>query len=98
MRSNFCKFQQRRFWHEIREHLSALPGVAVMVAVDDPVIGSWIDFTFRGRSFTINSEAGEFMIFTEDAGCPEAVRAEIRAHFETFSDSGDGGDISLRRV
>ena len=102
MKSGFCKFRQTRFWHEIREHLSALPGVAVTDAADDPVIGSWIDFTFRGHSFTINSESGEFMIFAEDTDSPESVRADIRAHFETFpaepTENGDGGDITLRRA
>ena len=102
MKSSFCKFPQTRFWHQIREHLSALPGVAVTHAADDPVIGSWIDFTFRGHSFTINSESGEFIFFATDTDCPQSSLAEISAHFEVFrtegTDYGDGGDTSLRRV
>jgi len=102
MKSGFCKLRQTRFWHEIRQHLLELSGVAVTDAAADPVIGSWIDFTFRGHSFTINSESGEPMIFTADADCPEPVQAEIRVHFDTLSeeptDNGDGGDITLKRV
>ena len=61
-----------------------LPGVAVTDAADAPVVGSWIDFSFRGHSFTINAESGEFVFFVEDTGCPESVCAEIATHFESF--------------
>ena len=96
MNTGFCKFPQTRFWHEVRQHLASLPGVAVIDATDAPVVGSWIDFTFRGHSFTINSESGEFVFFVEDTDCPASVRAEVAAHFESLL--GNGGDISLRRV
>lgn len=79
-----------------------LPGVAVTDATDAPVVGSWIDFTFREHSLTINAESGEFVFFVEDADCPGSVLAEVTAHFEPFfaerTDNGDGGDITLRRV
>ena len=102
MNKGFCRFPQTRSWHEAREHLAELQGVAVTDATDAPVVGSWIDFTFRGHSFTINAESGEFVFFVEDTDCPESVRAEVAAHFEPFfaerTDHGDDGDISLRRV
>ena len=78
------QFSQTRFWHEVRKHLSALPGVAVTDAADDPVVGSWIDFNFCGHLFTINAENGEFVFFVEDTSCPESVIAEVTAHFESF--------------
>jgi hypothetical protein len=102
MDNSFCRFSQSRAWHELREHLSSLPGVAATDAIDDPIIGSWIDFTFRGYSFTINADSGKFVFFTEDTDCPESVRAEVTAHFQPFfrerTDRGDGGDITFRRV
>jgi hypothetical protein len=102
MSDAFYKFPQARFWHEVREHLSTLRGVAVTDTTDDPIIGSWIDFIFRGHSFTINTESGEFVFFVEDSDCPASVCAEIAAHFDSFlaerTDDGDGGDITLRRV
>ena len=84
MSNGFCKFPQTRFWLEVRQHLLTLSGVAVTDANDVPVVGSWIDFTFRGHSFTINAESGEFVFFVEDTDCPESVRAEVAAHFESF--------------
>lgn len=102
MNNGFCKFPKTRFWHEVCQHLAELPGVAVTEATDAPVVGSWIDFTFRDHSFTINAECGEFVFFVEDPGCPEPVSAEVRAYFEPFfaerTDHGDSGDITLRRV
>ena len=102
MSEAFYKFPQTRFWHEVREHLATLPGVAVTDATDDPIIGSWIDFTFRGCSFTINAEAGEFVFFVEGASCPASVCAEITTHLHSFqaerADGGNGADIALRRV
>src|SRR4051812_10962004 len=98
----FCTFRQTRFWHEIREHLSALPGISVPSAVDDPIIGSWIDFTHRGHLFTITSQSGKFIFFVEDPDCPAPVLAEITAHFETLlsqrTDSRRGMDATVRRV
>jgi hypothetical protein len=84
MDTAFCKFPQTRFWHEVRQHLATLPGVTITDATDAPVVGSWVDFAFRGHSFTINAESGEFVFFVQDTDCPESVRAEVAAHFESF--------------
>ncbi|MFO1477405.1 MAG: hypothetical protein U1F98_12215 [Verrucomicrobiota bacterium] len=100
MDNSFCRFPQTRFWHEVRQHLAVLPGITVTSLEDMPIGGSWLDFTFREHSFTINAESGEFLFFVED--CPASVRAEVTAHFEPFfaeqTDHGDSGDITLRRV
>ena len=85
MNNSFYRFPQTRFWYELRDHLSVLAGVAVTSIIDDPVIGSWLDFTFRGLQFTINVEAGEFVFFVADTDCPESVCAEVAAHFESLS-------------
>ena len=102
MNNCFYQFSQTCFWHEVHEHLAALPGVVITNAVDGPVISSWIDFTFRGHSFAINAESGEFQFFVDDSGCPASVLAEITAHFEPFQvehgDGGCSGEINLRRV
>ena len=96
MANSFCKFPQSRFWHELRDHLLKLPGAAIGQCVDDPVIGSWIDFTFQGHLFTVNTQAGEFLFFADGTGCPDSVLAEIAMHCKSFFD--DSGEIALRRV
>jgi hypothetical protein len=96
VQTGFCRFPQRHFWCDLLDHLKKFPGVGVKDSVDDPVIGSWIDFTYRGYSFTINAKSGEFIFFAEDTACPDSVLAQIAAHFQPFF-SGDG-EISQRRV
>ena len=84
MGNGFRTYPQTRLWHEVREHLLALPGVAVTHAADLPLAGSWTDFTFRGHLFTINAEDGQFVFFVADSGCPESVLVEVAAHFGSF--------------
>jgi len=102
MNHGFCKFPQTRFWSEVREQLGKLRGVVVTDATDAPVIGSWIDFTFRSYSFTINAESGEYVFFVEEADCAESARAEVAAHFEPFfaerADHGNDDGVNLKRV
>ena len=85
MNNSFYRFPLTRFWYELRDHLSALPGVAVTSFADDPIVGSWLDFIFRGHQFTINVESGEFVFFVAGSDCPEFVCAVVAAHFESLS-------------
>ncbi len=102
MNTGFCKFPQTRFWFEVGERLLKLRGVAVTDAADDPMVGSWLCFTFREHSFTIIAEGGEFVFFVEDRDCPEVVRAEVSAHFGPLfaerTGQEEGGDVTSRRV
>lgn len=98
MNDGICRFPQSRFWYELRDHILGLAGVVVRDFVDAPVVGSWLDFTFRGHRFTVNAECGEFVFFVEGTDCPESVRAEIIAHFHPlFCEPTDSGDVSLKR-
>ncbi len=101
MSIRFYQHPQTCFWHEVRERLSALEGVRITCAVDDPVIGSWIDFNFRGHEFTIHGEAGTFVFSAVAGNPPDALCAEIQSHFETLlgksMDNGDGGAMGLMR-
>lgn len=102
MSDSFCNFSQTRLWHELHDRLSALSGVAITHFADAPVVGSWLDFTFKGHHFSISAESGEFAFFVEGKDCPECVRAEIIAHLQPFfssqTDCGGGNDIALRRA
>jgi hypothetical protein len=101
MSIRFYQHPQTCFWHEVRERLSALQGVRITSAVDDPVIGSWIDFSFRGHDFMIHAEAGTFIFSAVGRNPPDDLCAEIQSHFETLlgksTDNGDGGAMGLMR-
>ncbi|HEY4415343.1 MAG TPA: hypothetical protein VGO57_06590 [Verrucomicrobiae bacterium] len=101
MDNSFFKFPKTCFWHEVQERLLMLPGVVFISSADDPVLGSWLDFTFREYLFTINTQSGRFEFFAEDRNCPKSVLVEIATHFESFlpesTDQREGGNIRLRR-
>ena len=101
MSIRFYQHPQTCSWHEVRERLSALKGVRITCAVDDSVIGSWIDFNFRGHDFTIHTEAGTFVFSAGAGNPPDALCTEIQSHFETLlwksTDNGDGGAMGLMR-
>jgi len=96
MAAGFCKFPQSLLWPELRDHLLQLSGVRVSSFTDEPVIGSWIDFKFRGHSFTINATDGEFIFFVDDTGCPDSVLSQITSHFQPLFDGG--ADLSQHRI
>ena len=96
MSIRFYQHPQTCFWHEVRERLSALEGVRIAGAVDDPVIGSWIDFNFRGHDFTIHVEARTFVFSAVAGNPPDSLCAEIQSHFEALlGKSMDEGGMGL---
>ena len=56
----FASLPQVRLWHDLRDHLQALPGVEVTGFLTDGVIGSWLDFYFRGHRFTVSEREGSY--------------------------------------
>lgn len=96
MAKGFFKFPQSLLWHELQDHLLRLPGVRISNFTDDPVIGSWIEFSLRGHSFTINATDGEFIFFVDDTGCPDSLLSQIASHCQPMFDGGV--DLSQHRV
>ena len=96
METPFCQFPQTRLWHDLRDHLLKLSGVGVGDCADDPIIGSWIDFTYDGNFFTINAKSGDFVIFVVGTACSDSALARITAHFEPFFE--DDAEITVRGV
>lgn len=84
MVSSFCKLPQTRLWHDLRDHLVTLPGVAVTFFVCAPISGSWLDFTYQGHSFMIRDERGSFLFSVEDMACPHGILRDITGHFEDY--------------
>lgn len=39
---------------------------------------SWIDFEFRARQFTINTQFGEYWFFVSDPECPIDILTDLR--------------------
>jgi hypothetical protein len=80
----FASLPENRSWWALRDHLTRLPGASVTGFLTDGVTEAWIDFTFRGYSFTINNQLGEYWFFVEEADCPDAVLSEAADHCRRF--------------
>jgi hypothetical protein len=80
----FVALPQVRLWHDLHEYLQRLQGVNITGFLTDGVIGSWIDFSFRGHSFTINEQSGQYQFFVGDADCSDEVLSEVTRHCKAF--------------
>jgi hypothetical protein len=78
----FAELPQTRLWHQLRDHLQTLRSAVVTSFLTDGVTEAWIDFTFRGHSFTINDQFGDYWFFVDDPSCPDEILAEVVSHCE----------------
>jgi len=81
---NFADLPITRDWYAVRDHVLALRGAELTGFVCDHVAEAWIDFTYRGHSFSINDQQGSYWLFVEDPECDEAILEEVLAHWEAL--------------
>lgn len=78
----FAELPQTRLWHDLLDHLQMLQGAIVTDFVTDGITEAWIDFTFRGHSFSINDQFGNYWFFVNDPTCPDETLTSVVTHFE----------------
>lgn len=76
----FAALPESCTWPALRKHLGKLDGVVLGEYLTDGVTEAWIDFTYRGYSFTVNNQFGEYWFFSSDAQCPDELLTEIVRH------------------
>lgn len=76
----FAELRQTRLWHDLRDHLQTLHGAVVTGFLTDSITEAWIDFTYRGHSFTINDQFGDYWFFVADPNCPDEILTEVLSH------------------
>lgn len=64
-------------WDQLRDHFAAMPGAEVTAFVTDHVTEAWIDFTYKGHNFSVNTQYGEYWFFVDDPTCSEEVLQEV---------------------
>jgi len=72
-------------WSVMRDHIATLPDTTVNHYVADGVTEAWIDFTYRGYKFSVNTQLGEFWFFVSDPCCPEFLLSEVASHCEKLA-------------
>ena len=78
----FAELPQTRLWHDLRDHLQTLRGAVLTGFLTDGVTEAWIDFTYRGHSFTVNDQFGDYGFFVDDAACSDEILTEVVEHCE----------------
>ncbi|HWB73467.1 MAG TPA: hypothetical protein VG755_00900 [Nannocystaceae bacterium] len=69
-------------WEVLREHVRTLAGAELTGYVTDHVTEAWIDFTWRGHSFSLNNQHGQWWFFVADPTCPDELLEGVLDHFE----------------
>ena len=57
-------------------------------------VEAWIDFKYRGHSFTLNNQCNEWWFFVDDPACPDGILRQVVAHFEVGAYSQPGRQIA----
>jgi len=83
---HFGDLPQTMLWYAVRDHVARLPGAALTGFVADDVTEAWIDFTYRGHTFSINDQLGDYWFFVKDPACPDDVLSEVLSHFAELLD------------
>jgi hypothetical protein len=79
---HFASVSVTQSWYDLRDWVKELPGAKLTGFICDHVTEAWIDFTYRGHSFSINDQYGDYWFFVKDPVCPEEILDEVLSHFE----------------
>ena len=76
----FASMPESCSWSELRDHIAKLSGVSIIGFLTDHVTEVWIDFSYRGHTFSINNQFGEFWFFVREPDCQDDILTEIVEH------------------
>jgi hypothetical protein len=81
---HFATLPENSSWEIFRQHIDILEGAFVSDYLTDGITEMWLDFSFRGHSFTVNNQFGEFWFFVQDPCAPVELLAAVTIHFQTL--------------
>jgi hypothetical protein len=81
---NFIDLPESVDWWQLRDHIGTLQNVTLTGFVTDGVTEAWIDFTYRGHTFSVNNQHGDYWFFVTDPRCPDAILLEVAHHCATL--------------
>ena len=74
-------------WVSFRDHIGKLEGAEVTAFVTDWVTEAWIDFTYAGYKFGVNTQMGEYWFFVDDPSCPDEILERVLLHCSQVAES-----------
>lgn len=78
----FADIPETVFFDAIRNCAAKLEGAIETGFVSDWVTEMWLDFDFRGHSFSVNNQFGEYWFFVRDPACSDEILFDVISHFE----------------
>ncbi|NOS69977.1 MAG: hypothetical protein HOP33_08600 [Verrucomicrobia bacterium] len=78
----FALLPQTTLWQELHDHVASLNGVVITNFMTDGITEAWIDFKYRGHSFNINDQFGDYWFFVDDPNCPDEILQKVVNHCE----------------
>lgn len=79
---HFADLPQSRDWYDVRDHINRLSGAVVTGFLTDHVTEAWIDFTYRGYSFSINDQHRYYWFSVNDPTCPDEILVSVITHWQ----------------
>ena len=61
----------------LKDQLTKSPGVTVTKFLDSTT-ETWIDFEYRGFSFTAHNPLNDFWLFVADPACPDELLGKVK--------------------
>ncbi len=78
---HFVDMPEVVFFDEVADHVEELGGAKITEFLTDGVVEMWLEFEYRGHSFSVNNKLSNYLFFVEDANCPDEILLEIINHF-----------------
>jgi hypothetical protein len=85
---HFGDLPQTVSWYDLRDHIESIQGVSITGFLTDHITEAWIDFSYRGYSFSVNDQFGDYWFFVKEVDCPNEVLEAVLSHCESFLVSG----------
>lgn len=78
---HFADLPEVVFFDVFVEHAETLAGAEITDFVTDGVLEMWLHFKFRGHTFGVNNQFGDYWFFVDDPECPDEILLAVCDHF-----------------
>lgn len=76
----FARVPETMTWPDLLSQLQTVPGLTVGNSSIDNTAEAWIEFSYRGHSFKVNNQFGDYGFFVQDPSCPDEILLEVVNH------------------
>jgi hypothetical protein len=74
------------FFDDFADHVEELDGAEITEFITDGIVEMWLEFTYRGHTFSVNNQFTDYWFFVEDPFCDEEILIEVISHFRKLTE------------